>query len=387
MFFLLLARFGHLGYFSGMPRRPTLQITETEKGFKVDVPATISKAGKRERYFYADKKAAEKHATALRKAYHERGTKAGAIDPALASAAMEAEKMLEPLNVSLLEAVRDYVKRNENAGARITVGDAWTAYQAQLVKLERSDSTISDYQRDRRAMPEWFFALKVGDATEDKLERALDESTSNRGRAWNRKLGETRAVLREALRVTVKAAEMKRRDPEIIYADVAEKLMEFAVAEKCALPFALMLFAGVRPLGELGRISWGNIHKDYIALSGDDSKTGDDRHIPIMPNLRAWLDVCADDDIQPPDWKRKSQAVRKAAGITGQDVLRHTFGSMFYRLHTETETIKAMGHTSFNTTEKFYKRAVNKDEAEAFFAIRPEGAEAATQFETVEKSA
>jgi len=87
---------------------------------------------------------------------------------------MDAEKLLEPFNMSLLEVVRDYVKRNQNAGARITVGDAWDKYQKQLIALKRSEATISDYKRDRKALPDWFFALKVGNATEDLVEKALD---------------------------------------------------------------------------------------------------------------------------------------------------------------------------------------------------------------------
>ncbi|MEO5915327.1 MAG: hypothetical protein ABIS50_13925 [Luteolibacter sp.] len=354
-----------------MPRRPKLEIIETAKGHKVDVPASLSASGKRERFFYQDDKAAKKHAAGILKAYHERGTQAGTINPALAAAALEAEKLLEPFHVSLLEAVRDYVKRNQHEGARITVGDAWTAYEAQLVKKNRSDATIEDYKRDRKSIPGWFFALTVGNATEAMLEKALDEATRNRGKAWNRKLRETRAVLREALRTEIKPAQVKRKDPTILTAAQAENLMKLAAAEGCALPFALLLFAGVRPVGELNRISWGSIREYHINISGDESKTEDDRHIPIMPNLRRWLDSCKGHDIIPENWKRKSQAVRKAAGITDQDVPRHTFASAFYRLHTESETIQAMGHSSFKTTERFYKRAITKDEATKFFNIKP----------------
>jgi len=361
-----------------MPKRPQNEVVEILTGpkarqFKVEVSKELSKANKRERYFYKDKKAAEKHMAAIRKSYHERGTKAGIIDPALASAALDAEKLLAPFNVSLLEAVRDYVKRHQNEGARITVDAAWTAYEALLLARKRSDATINDYKRDRKSLPDWFFKLTIASATEAMIEKALDECTSNRGKAWNRKLREIRAVTREAVRTEIKPAEVKRKDPTILTAEESEKVMQLAVAEGCALPFALLLFAGIRPIGELNRISWGSIKTDHIAISGDESKTEDDRHIPIMPNLRKWLDACKDDDIIPVDWKRKSQAVRKAAGIVDQDVPRHTFASAFYRLHTESETVQAMGHTSFKTTEKFYKRAVTKDEATAFFAIAPKG--------------
>jgi len=357
-----------------MPRRPKLEVVETPRGHKVDVPASLSASGKRERFFYQDPKAAKKHAAGILKAYHERGTQAGTINPALASAATEAEKMLEPFGVSLLEAVRDYVSRYGNQGARATVGEAWTAYEALLVKNGRSDATIEDYKRDRRSIPEWFFKLKAGEASAARIEKALDECTGNRGKTWNRKLREVRAVLNEALRTNVKPASTKRKDPVIISAEESKKLMELAVKDGCALPFALMLFAGIRPKGEISRISWGNLRGKEIFISSEDSKTDDERHIPISDNLREWLKACEGEDIIPENWPRRYQAIRKKMGITDQDVLRHTFGSMFYRLHDDVETTRAMGHTSFNTFRKFYQRAVTKDEATAFVAIRPAAA-------------
>lgn len=204
--------------------------------------------------FRGGKYNAKKHATGVLKAHHERGIQAGAINPALAS-----------------------------------------------------DATLLDYKRDRKSLPDWFFELKVAEASESMLEQALDESTSNRGKAWNRKLREVRAVLRKTLRTEIKPAEVKRKDPTILSAAEAEKVMKLAVGEGCALPFALLLFAGIRPEGELNRISWGNIREEHINISGDESKTEDDRHIPIMANLRAWLDACKDEDIIPENWKRKSQ--------------------------------------------------------------------------------
>lgn len=355
-----------------MPRRPKLEIAETRYGHKVDVPASLSASGKRERYYYADPKAAKKHATGIIKIYHERGTQAGAIDPALASEAIAAEALLKPFNVSILDVVRDYVKRNDNARARLTLDEAWTAYEALLVVNKRADATIEDYRRGRKSLPDWFFRLKVGEASEEKIEKALDESTSHRGKTWNRKLREIRAVIRETLRTEIKPAVVKRRDPVIMTADEASKIMKLAAAQGCALPFALLLFAGIRPDGELYRISWGSIKEKYIDISGDVSKTEDDRHIPIKPNLRKWLNACQGDDIIPVNWKRNLQAIRKAVGIVDQDVPRHTFASCFYRLNSESETIKALGHTTFKTTERFYKRAVTKEEAVKFFAITPE---------------
>lgn len=359
-----------------MPRRPKIQVAPVTVGdysyFKVDVPATLSATGKRERFYYDEEPAAKKHAAGIKKAYHERGTKAGTISPALAEQAMQAEAMLADLGVSLLDAVRDYVKRNAKTGARLTVEQAWTDYEAKLVAKKRSDATLADYKRDKKALPQSFLKLTVASATEDQIEKALD-AAGKRGKAWNRRLREIRAVLNEAQREKVKPESTRRKDPEILTAEQAAKLMEAAVKEDCALPFALMVFGGIRPEGEISRISWSNIGEKHITISGEESKTADDRQIPISDNLAAWIKGHRGEPIIPANWKRKVQAVRKAVGVEGQDVLRHTFASMFYRLHGEHETVLAMGHTSFKTTEKFYKRAVTTEEAKAFFIIAPEG--------------
>ncbi len=356
-----------------MPRRPGLQITSTDKGYKVDVPASLSASGKRERYFYADEKAANKHASGIRKAYHERGTKAGTIAPSLADEAGKALALLEPFGVSLLTAVKDYVKRHEAHGAQLTMLEAWDAYIAALRKKGRADATIDDYLRAKKTLPDSFFKTRVGELTETAISAALDRCTSKRGKTWNRRLREIRAVMNAATCDKVRQTSVKRRDPVILDADQSAKLMQFAVAEECALPFALMLFGGIRPDGEIQRISWSDIGTDYISISGEISKTGDDRLIPISQNLAAWIKGHRDEPILPNNWKRKYQAVRKAAAVVEQDVLRHTFASMFYRLHGDRETVQAMGHSSFKTTEKFYKRAVTTPEAQAFFVIAPEG--------------
>lgn len=361
-----------------MPRRPGLQITFTDKGHKVEVPASLSASGKRERYFYADEKAANKHAAAIRKGYHERGTKAGIIPPALADEALQAQAILAPLGATLLDAAREYAKRNENAGARQTVSEAWDSYEAALLVKGRSDATIGDYRRDRKLLPGSFLKLRVTEVTEKHIGEALDACTSKRGQTWNRRLREVRAVLRAAVRTDLEPAGTRRRDPEILSARQSQAVMDAALAEGCAFPFSLMLFAGIRPDGEISRISWSNIRADHIAITSEESKTTDDRHIPISDNLAAWITEHRDEPILPTNWKRKYQAVRKSLRIEGQDVLRHTFASMFYRLHGEHETIQAMGHTSWTTTKRFYKRAVTIAEAQAFFVIAPEGAKVKT---------
>jgi integrase len=354
-----------------MPRRPSLTIQSTPKGFKLEVPATLSASGRRERFFYQNEKQAKKHAASMRKRYHELGTKAGTIGPTLAEQAVRAEELLEPLGVSLLDAIRDYVNRHSNAGAGKTVEEAWSEYEEKLVRERAAPDTKKDYKRDRRKLPKWFLELKVGVVKDTHLEKALDEVTSKRGPSWNRKLRCCRAVLREALRDDLRPTAVVKRDPAIINADTAAKIMELALAEGCALPFALMMFAGIRPTGELSRLTRTAIRENHIFVSSEDSKTREERDVPISPNLRAWIDHCDGESIDIND-NKAYRRVRKAAGISAhQDILRHSFASGFYQLHDVDKTIRAMGHTSFNTTKKFYLRAVTPEQAEAYFNVMP----------------
>src|SRR5436190_607737 len=108
-----------------MSRRPQLKVVWTPDGYKVDVPASLSESGKRERFYHADETAAKKQAAGLRRVYHERGTSSSIIDPELAAEALRAKEILLPFGVSILAACRDYVARNSHAGAVVTVSEAW----------------------------------------------------------------------------------------------------------------------------------------------------------------------------------------------------------------------------------------------------------------------
>ncbi|MFP6895684.1 MAG: hypothetical protein VCA38_03715 [Roseibacillus sp.] len=336
-----------------MPKLPKFEITEVPDGYKIEVPATLSESGKRERYIRADEKEAKRLQRSFKKHYHEYGTKAGIVSPRLASEAAEAAAMLKEFGATILDAAREYTARRKAEGACVTMRTAWEGYRARLAKLGRSEASLEDYRRTQKSLPSWFLAMEVAAIEGGDVERALDASIKTkpvkRGPTWNRRLREVRAVLNWSKNTDAKPAPIRQRDPEIIDADTAKRLMAAAEKEGCALPFALMLFAGIRPQGELNRITWSAIKKDHIRLTREETKTATDRQIPIMPNLRKWLDAHKGESILPLDWDKKRRAARKAAHIEGQDVLRHTFGSAFYRLHGEHETVEAMGHTTLHT--------------------------------------
>ena len=369
-----------------MPRAPKFDLQEVPGGYLINIPASISESGKRERYVRAKKKDAQKLQRQFKKRYHQFGKRAAIIPERMAGEAMEASRLLEPFGATILDAAREYASRRKAAGATISLSEAWEAYQERLAKEERSDATQTDYKRTKAALPDWFLKMEVASIEGKDIERGLDGSiktkvvrdgkeVAKRGPTWNRRLREVRAVINWATNSDAKAVRIRSKAPPILTVAQARKVMTEAAKEGAALPFALMLFAGIRPQGELARMSWGNIGRKYITLTHEETKTMTDRQIPISKNLAAWIKASrGEPSVTPTNWEKKRRKVRSAAGIEEeQDILRHTFGSCFYRIHGEAETVEAMGHHNIQTLLKYYKRSFTLADARTFFTIAPSG--------------
>ena len=362
-----------------MPRRPKFEIKEQDGKWILNVPPSFSASGKRERYARSKLADAKKLQRQVRKKYHELGTRASNISAGIAEDATAALELLKPFNVSLLEAAREFVKKRKAAGATIPLREAWADFIVSLEEKGRSADHIDGHKKTIALMPEWFLDTEVAAIEGGDLEKALDETIRTRpitrGPTWNRRLREVRSVLNWAKNTEAKENRTKRKPPKILKDnDQARLLMRLAEEDDCALPFALMLFAGIRPKGELSRIGLQDIRRKYIYVGPDEAKTGSDRQIPISGNLRIWIKAWDQETILPHGWQKRCQAIRRAAGIAGQqDILRHSFGSNFYRIHGEQETLLAMGHGNWQTFVNHYKRAVSLERAREFFTIAPGG--------------
>src|SRR6516164_6011250 len=88
--------------------------------------------GKRRRLrrTFADRKAAETFAELKRVERENFGSSGIALDQTLRGEALEAKRILLPYNVSILDAVRDYVRRMELVTRSETVGNAVNALLA-----------------------------------------------------------------------------------------------------------------------------------------------------------------------------------------------------------------------------------------------------------------
>jgi hypothetical protein len=357
----------------GMGRLPGMDAVLTTRGWMVSVPPTMSPDGqRRRRYFSGDdagKKKAEKFAAAIKAAYHK-GERGGLLRPAEAVMAAEAIRILAPTGLSLVEAARQALERwQAHEGSEETFEQRWLAFTAKMEAHWRPR-----YERDMGKIPRWvpaaFMKRRVAEITPGVLRAAVMAGGAKAEATIQARETRIRSVLagRGGKRKAVKVALLSREE-------LARLKWEARKDPAVRRVVGLLLFAGIRPAvedGEITRLEWEAVGKTEIYVGHEVSKTGSDRHIPLGRRLRWWLrGHPAAGPVTPPNWKRKYEGLRRAAGIgAGQDLTRHTFASHYLAVHGEQETKQAMGHTAgSDTLLRHYRRAVTKAQGLRYFGV------------------
>ena len=351
-----------------MPRRPSIVPKETPEGVRVSIPATLSGDGKRHRKFFKTMSEAKKFAATLRN-QHDSGLRNRAISANLAAEAALAVDMLAPTGLSLIEAVRVVVKQLAQTGGSETFGQRYArAVSAGNARWSKR------YQSEMRRLPNWlpekFMAMPCGTIDRSVVEAALVEDRPLARSTIDARTTRVLAVLNYR--------ERHRRSGEIQILTLSE--VE-AVLGHCKTPeerrvIALLAFAGIRPdaeSGEIARLAWEAVGANDVYIAPSVSKTGSDRHIPLTPRLRELLAGHPESGpVRPVQWRRSWQRIRKAAGLDGQDVLRHSFASHYLAATDEAKAKAAMGHTAGSSTLfRHYRRAVTQADGLAYFGLKP----------------
>jgi integrase len=143
--------------------------------------------------------------------------------------------------------------------------------------------------------------------------------------------------------------------------------------------FALCLFAGIRPCvrnGEILKLKATDINLDtgVIHVEPEVSKVRMKRNVTIQPNLEAWLNAYPLErfPIVPPNLQHTRAAVAKKFDLS-QDVMRHTFVSMFVAKFRSMGEAALQAGNSESIIRKHYLDLKSAGEAEQFFGILPQG--------------
>ena len=287
----------------------------------------------------------------------------------LAIEAMNALNVLAGTGIGIFEAAKIVAKQIKSTGAMETFRDR---YARAVANGEARWS--HRYQIDVARIPRWL-PKKFMDQPCGTIDRAVIEAALVEDRPLARSTIDARTTRVLAI---LNYRERHRRSGEIQILTLKE--VE-AVLSHCKTPeerrvVALLAFAGIRPdaeSGEIARLDWEAVGAKEIYIAPSVSKTGSDRHIEITPRLRELLaGHPKSGPVRPAQWRRSWQRIRKAAGLEGQDVLRHSFASHYLAATDEAKAKAAMGHTANSQTLfRHYHRAVTQADGLAYFLLKP----------------
>ena len=346
-----------------MPKRPDFEPFQRGDRWVVSIPPAMNATGKRVRKVFADVTAAQKFGARLR-ASHASGVRGTMISATLAMQAAEAERILTGTGISLVEAARQ-------AAARAGGKNNAESFRERLVRAEVageahwSDRYRDDVARIPRWVPSWFMLSRCSAIDRTEMERALTED-----RNLSRSTIDARCRYLSAV-LGFRERHRKSSEITIMKADQVAAMLEACESKQETMAVALLIFAGIRPdveSGEITRLDWADVGQAEIYLSREVSKVGD-RHVPITPRLRRLLKGHPKaGTVIPANWQRVWPRLRKAAGVSVQDITRHTFASHYLAAFGEDAAKQAMGHTKgSDTIFRHYRRAVTEADGKKFF--------------------
>ena len=176
----------------------------------------------------------------------------------------------------------------------------------------------------------------------------------------------------------VRAARAKEIDEEIGILSVSDVARLLEAASDEMVPFwSIGAFAGVRR-AEIERMDWSDIDFDaaLIEVKARHSKTGTRRHIPMQPNLIAWLlpHQKQSGALCPPSLRLLVDLDRERAGLKQEwprNALRHSFGSYHLARFTNAPALALQMGNSPDIIFKHYRQLVKPRDAEKYWQIAP----------------
>jgi integrase len=375
-----------------MSKKPWPRIKAVIKNDKPMILVDARIGAKGERRFFENKAAAQGWAELCRVARKNEGNSAFKLSAQSRADAGVALKLLAPINVTLQEAAKFYLRHAVTATGDKTIHEVIN----ELLHVKKAANLSPRYLEDLRCrlgifartfgaekvidvsqqqVDDWLIALPYGAVTKNNF-RCLVGVFFNYAK-------DRKYVLDVPISKQSKVA-IKRGKPGILTVEECSRLLSAADDE--ILPaLALGLFAGLRPESEIWRLDWSKI--DFVRKQIDieplaTKNTGDNasvRWVDMSDNLIEWL--LPHRKAKGPVWSmvrdtfyRAIEKARTAAGIATwpHDCLRHCFCSYHYAAHNDAGlTMAQAGHTNPRTFFRHYRARVQTDDARRFFQIRP----------------
>ncbi len=383
-----------------MARQPKFKYRNTPSGWMVNCPASLSETGKRERHFFKTRDKAKDHAEGLREKVKMHGENATTIRPSLAEAAVQAEAILEPWGLSLVEAARIAAAIRKRETESRPLDEATAAWLVACEGLR--PRTVDGYRQVARRLDNAFAGRLLATITAEQLQ-AVVAPPGAVGAAVMGRIRNARAFWRWAASKGWCQAEVfdgveapkGNTDAEIEVLTPAEAKALLLIAEKhypqAVASYALQLFAGIRA-EELVRLEAHHVTSSGIDMPASVTKKNRRRHISPNDTLTVWLKrypftPCA-------NWDEVNKACRRLTGWAvesrlladppkptkgpwPQNALRHSHASYAIAAGVPLETLLfEFGHAGTPALLRSnYVGRVTKKAAIEFFSIVPKPAD------------
>ncbi len=309
--------------------------------------------------------------------------------------AVECQQRLEPIGVTLTEAVDHFLKHVQATQRSEKIEVLADAFQ-QAVKKNGASVRYQDDLRSRlrrfcsdfgekyasevqtRDIEIWLSSLQVAGQTRNNYRRVLHtffEYAVNMAYTPSNPVAKAGKAKATPGRIEIFTPEEMR----ILLRDAKGDIL------------AHLLFGGFAGLrdAEIGRLHWEQVkpERGHIDLSGSVTKTAARRLVTIQPNLLKWLEKFAfkQGPIRQPNWNKRIKAWKESIAeneIESERVawkanaLRHSYASYHMaKFKDAAETAHELGHTSLTVVYRHYREVVEPGEAANWWALTPKAVE------------
>jgi integrase len=307
------------------------------------------------------------------------------LNAKLRGEAIEAERLLAPYkDVSILDVIREYVRKREAVSQSQTIQNAFESFLAAKAGDGLRPRTLSDLSIRVGRFVQCFKERKVADIEAPEIDRYLRDM-------------EVKALTRNthAMRLSsffgycrsrgwvevnplagLSKAKVTSSPPGILTVEQVARLLETA-SEQTLPIFALGLFAGLRS-AEIARLEWRHIRwaEGLIEIPATSSKTASRRLVTMQPNLAAWLEPYRSHQgpICPPNHFKRMIDDKRHAGIMKWpgNGARHSYASYHLAAFRDAPALSLeLGHVRPQTVFAHYREVVTPAEAQKFWKIVP----------------
>ena len=274
--------------------------------------------------------------------------------------------------ISISEAVRRYLNHQESRVRAVT----WERAKQSLNKFVAAvDGESPVAEVTHRVIVEYLDSLRGKGGVEAASAKYWNNTKIVLGGFLNWCADRAQGYVSHNVCADIEAKHIEEKDIQVLTVDQTAKLMEHVATlegGKYARHFAIAVFAGIRPEGELSQLQESDIDLEHgtIKVRAAISKTKKTRHVTIQDNLRQWLTKYAE---QPLAISEHAYRKVKATYAPAHDVLRHSFCSYHLKLSGTFEATSQEAGNSEAILKKHYVNRVTKSEAGKFWAIAPKG--------------